>query len=188
MCNKVSPSITLIHLLISLSLSFFSLYAPSPSRRSTSSSPYAAVVYRAYRSKPGLVCGCGQCWLVWWRPLERQCVAGAFPIRCRNWQRVHLLFSQLWDHPTGQNHTGGSAWAKCNIQQSKANNSNRVNRNMSLTLLDKTSVLYQFLLCKEEAKSNWQQKMKQIPWRICWPLCLLCCFVLDMQCFSTLCI
>lgn len=89
-----------------LFLFFFSLYAPSPSPRSTSSSLSAAVVYCAYRSEPRLVCGRGQYWPVWRRPMERERVAGAFPVRCGNRQRVHFLVSQLRDHPAGQNHTG----------------------------------------------------------------------------------
>lgn len=94
-----------------LFLFFLSPHAVSPSSRSTSSSRSAAVVYCASRSKSGLVCGSGELWPVWRRPLEKRRAAGAFPIRRRNRQRVHLLFSQLRDHATGQNHTGGSAWA-----------------------------------------------------------------------------
>ena len=47
--------------------------------------PSAAVIYRAHSSKPRLVCGCGQCWPVWRRPMEGEYVTGAFPIWCRNW-------------------------------------------------------------------------------------------------------
>lgn len=100
---------------------FFLSNGPSPSIFSTSSSASPAVIYCANRTKSRLVCGHGQCWSVWWWPMERECVARALPIWCRNWQRLHIFISQLWDNPTRQNHTGRSGWVKCNIFQDKNN-------------------------------------------------------------------
>lgn len=68
--------------------------------------PSAAVIYGTDRPEPRLVCRRGQCWPVWRWLLERKSDTGAFPIRCWNWQRVHLLFSQLWNYPAGQSHAG----------------------------------------------------------------------------------
>lgn len=68
--------------------------------------PSAAIVHRADRPKPGLVRGCGQRWPVWRGPLERESDTGAFPVRCGDRQRLHLLLPQLRDDSTGQNHAG----------------------------------------------------------------------------------
>lgn len=69
-----------------------------------------AVIHCENRSEPRLVCGRGQHQPLWWQPVERKCLAGSFPIRCGNWQWVHILLPQLWNHTTGKNHTGG--WTK----------------------------------------------------------------------------
>lgn len=68
--------------------------------------PSAAVIYGTDRPEPRLVCRRGQHWPVQRRLLERKSHTGAFPIRCWNWQRVHLLISKLWNYPTGQSHAG----------------------------------------------------------------------------------
>lgn len=83
--------------------------------------PPAAFIYCADSSKPRLVRGCGQCWPVRRWPLERERVTEPLPVRCRNRQRIHLLLSKLWNHPTGQNYTGASTctknWLLQNTQQ-----------------------------------------------------------------------
>lgn len=91
-------------------LSFFFCSGASPPICFTSCSLFPAVLYGADRSKPRLVRRRGQRWPLWWGPLERKRVTGAFPIWRRNWQRVHIFLSQLWDNSTGQNHTGVLAW------------------------------------------------------------------------------
>lgn len=101
------------------SLIFFCHASPSP-QCCTPSCLTPAVIYCENRSKPGLVCGCGQHQPLWRQPVERKCLAGSFPIRCGNWQWVHILLPQLWNYTPGKNHTGG--WTKSLLKQKDKKN------------------------------------------------------------------